>query len=70
MIRFVTLLLLALGMALPVSAQSAFDQQNAVLFEQLQRVHGLSNAQMAAIKEIFARSGYIGRATPPLPATR
>lgn len=64
MIRFVTLLLLALGMALPVSAQSAFDQQNAVLFEQLQRVHGLSNAQMAAIKEIFARSGYIGQGNP------
>jgi hypothetical protein len=48
-----------------VSAESpALREQNELLFQQLQRVHGLSDAQMTAIRKIFAKSGYIGQGNP------
>lgn len=39
-------------------------EQNEALFQQLQRVHGLSDAQMTAIRGIFAKSGYMGQGNP------
>lgn len=48
-----------------VTAQSLHDQ-NEILFEQLQPVHGLSNDQMSTIRKIFARSGYIGQGNPAI----
>lgn len=43
--------------------QSLRDQ-NEALFRQLQSVHGLSAAQMNAIRRIFTRSGYVGQGNP------
>jgi len=45
------------------TAQS-LREQNEVLFEQLQRVHGLSDGQMQSIRRIFSNSGYIGQGNP------
>jgi formylglycine-generating enzyme required for sulfatase activity len=41
-------------------------EQNEVLFQQLQRVHGLSDTQMSAIRNIFAKSGYMGQGNPAI----
>ncbi len=49
---------------LDFAAPQALQQQNETLFQQLQRVHGLSDAQMSAIRKIFAKSGYIGQGNP------
>ena len=46
-------------------AQS-LKEQNEALFEQLQRVHGLSDGQMGSIRTIFSRSGYIGQGNPAI----
>ena len=52
-----------LGMVL--FAQSpALHEQNELLFQQLQRVHGLSDAQMTAIRKIFAGSGIMSQGNP------
>lgn len=48
-----------------VAAESLKDR-NEVLFEQLQRVHGLSNGQMESIRAIFRASGYIGQGNPSI----
>jgi hypothetical protein len=52
---------------------SSFQEQNEALFRELQGVHALSDAQMSAIRKIFARSGYIGQGNPAIarhPMTR
>lgn len=41
-------------------------EQNEALFRQLQRVHGLSDAQMNAIRQIFVRSGIMGQGNPAI----
>lgn len=40
---------------------SPLKQQNEALFENLQRVHSLSEDQMTAIRQIFTKSGYMGQ---------
>src|SRR5208337_3316638 len=42
------------------------QQQNEILLRQLQRVHGLSDAQINAIRKIFASSSYIGQGNPTI----
>ena len=42
----------------------SLSEQHEVLFEQLQRVHGLSDGQMKTIRSIFSKSGYIGQGNP------
>jgi hypothetical protein len=47
-------------------------ERNEALFRRLQRVHHLTDAQMAKIREIFSKSGYIGQGNPAVtrhPAT-
>jgi len=44
----------------------SFHEQNEALFRQLQRVHGLSDAQMGALRGIFAKSGYMGQGNPAI----
>jgi hypothetical protein len=39
-------------------------EENEALFQKLQRVHGLSDAQMKAIREIFAKSGIMSQGNP------
>ncbi len=54
------------------SENAAFAQQNEALFQQIQAVHHLTDAQMTALRAIFERSGYIGQGNPAItqhPAT-
>ena len=46
------------------ASKHPLQQQNEILFTQLQEVHGLSENQMNAIRKIFATSGYIGQGNP------
>jgi hypothetical protein len=65
-------ILTLLAPAALLAQSTALQQQNEILFQQLQRVHLLSDAQMQAIRGIFSRSGYIGRGNPAIarhPAT-
>jgi hypothetical protein len=48
------------------SQDSPLQKQNEALFQQLQRVHLLSDAQMSAIRSIFAKSGYISQGNPAI----
>ncbi len=59
------LLWLAIFPPSPAIAQS-LREQNEALFEQLQRVHGLSGEQMHSIRRIFSDSGYIGQGNPAI----
>jgi hypothetical protein len=47
----------------PAAAES-LKENNEVLFEQLQHVHGLSDKQMDSIRTIFRESGFIGQGNP------
>jgi hypothetical protein len=59
------LVLFCLIVAFPSFAISeSLSEQHEVLFEQLQRVHGLSDGQMKTIRSIFSKSGYIGQGNP------
>jgi len=53
-----------IGSALLFAASPALQEQNEILFRQLQQVHGLSDAQMAAIRKIFTGSGIMGQGNP------
>ena len=44
----------------------SLQEQNEALFQQIQRVHRLSDAQMSAIRQIFAASGYMGQGNPAI----
>lgn len=44
----------------------SMQQQNEALFAQLQAVHQLTDAQMRSVREIFARSGFIGQGNPAI----
>jgi len=60
-------LVLALaGVALTGLAQSGLQSNNAVLFRQLQEVQGLTDEELADVKAIFERSGYIGQGNPAI----
>jgi hypothetical protein len=48
------------------ASTESLQQQNEILFQQLQRVHLLSDDQMTAIRQIFAKSGYIGQGNPAI----
>jgi len=61
--------LVAVGLAaycglIAFSQSPAFHEQNEILLRQLQAVHKLTDAQMSAIRAIFAKSGYIGQGNP------
>jgi formylglycine-generating enzyme required for sulfatase activity len=47
-------------------AESPLEEQNRLLFRQLQEVHGLSDQQMTEIRTIFARSGVLGQGNPAI----
>jgi hypothetical protein len=62
--RILALGLLAYCGLIGFAQNSALQQQNEALFRQLQTVHKLSDAQMSAIRNIFAKSGYMGQGNP------
>jgi formylglycine-generating enzyme required for sulfatase activity len=41
-------------------------EQNAILMERLREAHGLTEAQLARVAEVVARSGYIGQGNPAI----
>jgi hypothetical protein len=47
-------------------AQTSLAEQNQRLFLELQRVHGLSDAQMSRIRSIFVGSRVIGQGNPAI----
>ena len=58
--------LLLMALRPPPSGAQALRPDNSLLFEQLQRVHGLSDKQMDAIRAIFRGSGYMGQGNPAI----
>ncbi len=52
-------------LTLPVWATS-LQEQNEILFKQLQQVHGLGDRQKGAIRRIFKQSGYAGQGNPAI----
>jgi formylglycine-generating enzyme required for sulfatase activity len=44
----------------------SLHEQNEALFQQLQKVHRLSDTQMKTLRGIFAKSGYIGQGNPAI----
>src|SRR6185437_9062537 len=46
--------------------QITLREQNELLFEQLQQVHGLTDEQMRNIRAIFAHSGVLGQGNPAI----
>ncbi len=67
MLRFRALLIIIAVLAswpqVMAEAQS-LKEQNEALLERLQAIHGLSDAQAAGVRTIFARSPYIGQGNP------
>ena len=66
-LAWVALVCLALnGFTQSPPEQQSLKQQNEILLQQLQHVHGLSDDQVNAIRRIFAQSGYIGQGNPAI----
>jgi formylglycine-generating enzyme required for sulfatase activity len=59
-------LLCSLVFLLSSPAAQSLKENNEVLFEELQRIHGLSEGQMDSIRTIFRESGYIGQGNPAI----
>jgi len=57
---------LMMMLSAPVAAQSTLAEANAALFGQLKSVHRLSAGELGRLKEIFARSGFIGQGNPAI----
>jgi formylglycine-generating enzyme required for sulfatase activity len=60
-VRTTVLVLALLAFVVSIRADTALQEQNARLFEQLQSVHGLDAVQMREIRSIFAQSGFMGQ---------
>ena len=60
------LVVCVIGVGQVCAGAPALQEQNVALWRQLQDVHGLSEAQMDAIRVLFARSGYIGQGNPAI----
>jgi hypothetical protein len=60
------LLLLALVAPAQAATVAALVEPNAALLRDIQKVHGLSDAQMTRMRAIFERSGYIGQGNPAI----
>ena len=56
---------LVIALHAPVMSESLSEQHEA-LFEQLQRVHGLTDVQMKTIRAIFSRSPALGQGNPAI----
>ncbi len=64
---FIILVLACLIVAFHAFAMSeSLGEQHEALFEQLQRVHGLSEVQMRTIRAIFSKSATIGQGNPAI----
>jgi len=50
----------------PAAMAQSLKEKNEVLFEQLQKVHGLPEGQIDSIRAVFRQSGYIGQGNPAI----
>jgi sulfatase-modifying factor enzyme 1 len=57
---------MALAGVILLGQRPLLQEQNEALFRQLQRVHALSDAQMTAIRGVFAKSGIMGQGNPAI----
>ncbi|HZT75340.1 MAG TPA: SUMF1/EgtB/PvdO family nonheme iron enzyme [Vicinamibacterales bacterium] len=64
--RLLVATVIAAGASTAFARFSALEEQNATMFERLQRVHHLSDRQMTEVKQIFDRSGYAGQGNPAI----
>lgn len=64
--RFVASAIVAACGSVALARNAALDEQNAVMFDRLQHVHHLSDAQLASVRQIFARSGFAGQGNPAI----
>jgi formylglycine-generating enzyme required for sulfatase activity len=55
-----------IGQPAALRAAASLAAHNEALFQQLQQVHGLSAAQMQALRALFVKSGYIGQGNPAI----
>ncbi|MGB5559652.1 MAG: SUMF1/EgtB/PvdO family nonheme iron enzyme [Paracoccaceae bacterium] len=60
------LVILGLGGGSSVVAETQLQHNNGALFEQIAQVHRLSAAQLGRLRDIVARSGYIGQGNPAI----
>ncbi|HMK87590.1 MAG TPA: SUMF1/EgtB/PvdO family nonheme iron enzyme [Steroidobacteraceae bacterium] len=60
------LLLLAVGVAWAESERATLAERNELLFQKLKEERGLSDAEIRRLREIFARSGFIGQGNPAI----
>jgi hypothetical protein len=70
--RLMMVILVVVGIGHSALGAGSLKEQNEALFEQIQRVHGLTNEQMQTIRAIFARSGFVSQGNPAItehPAT-
>lgn len=63
---FLLLVGISVGDACPQNIEKTLAQQNEALFQQLQIVHQLTDEQMALVRAIFSRSGYVGQGNPAI----
>jgi formylglycine-generating enzyme required for sulfatase activity len=54
------------GTSIDAAAQTTLQEQNELLFRQVQQIHGLSDAEMRDIRAIFARSPALGQGNPAI----
>jgi hypothetical protein len=59
-----TILLLLTGLFVYGDTPVSLKQGNEVIYRQLKEVRGLSDAQIAAVRKIFEKSGYIAQGNP------
>ncbi len=52
------------GISIHAAAQTPLQEQNELLFQQLQQIHGLSDAEMRDIRAIFAKSPVLSQGNP------
>ena len=62
--RFAVLTLLVLALSAPMTRAETLQENNEILLQQLATVQRLSAAQIARLREIFAKSGIIGQGNP------
>ncbi len=49
-----------------LAVAQTLKERNEILFEQIKKIHGLSDKQIDSIRTIFQESGYIGQGNPSI----
>lgn len=65
-IKFLLGILTFGAFAIAAEAQETLEQKNALLLEQLKKVHRLNSSEMSWLQQIFAASGFMGQGNPAI----